>query len=95
MAYARGLTASFFLTTGFQHGFWALLALLWISGSVRGEVGRIWLFFMPFACLFAADAIGALEATVARRGWALGGVGAVALELGLSLALAASMVFVS
>ncbi len=73
-------------------GFWALLALLWISGSVRGEVGRIWLFFMPFACLFAAAAIGAVGEERAQRGWALG---AISLELGLGLALAASMIFVS
>jgi hypothetical protein len=70
-------------------GFWALLALLWISGSVRGEVGRIWLLFMPFACLFAASALAELRA---RRGWALG-LGT--LELALALALGASMVFVS
>ena len=75
-----------------RRGFWALLVLLWISGSVRGELGRIWLFFMPFACLFAADAIGALDEERSRRAWA---PGALALELGLSLALAASMVFVS
>lgn len=74
-------------------GFWALLLLLWISGSVRGELGRIWLFFMPFACLFAADAIGAIEGKgTTRRVWA---PVALVLELGLGLALAASMVFVS
>ncbi len=35
---------------------WGLLALLLLSGGVRGEVGRIWLIWMPFACLFAAPA---------------------------------------
>jgi hypothetical protein len=35
---------------------WGLLALLLLSGGVRGEAGRIWLFWMPFACLFAAVA---------------------------------------
>jgi len=73
-------------------GFWALLALLWISGSVRGEVGRIWLLFMPFACLFAADAVATGIDPPARRSW---GAGLAALELALTLALAASMVFVA
>jgi hypothetical protein len=35
---------------------WGTLALLLLSGGVRGEVGRIWLMWMPFACLFAAGA---------------------------------------
>ena len=39
---------------------WALLALLLLSGSVRGEAGRIWLLWMPFACLLAAGAAGRL-----------------------------------
>ena len=37
-------------------GWWALFAVLLLSGSVRGEVGRIWLFLMPFACVLAAGA---------------------------------------
>jgi hypothetical protein len=37
---------------------WGLLAVLLISGGVRGEAGRIWLPWMPFACLFAAAAAG-------------------------------------
>ncbi len=76
-------------------GFWGLLLVLWISGSVRGEVGRIWLLFMPFACLFAAQGITALRGVGepgARRGWALGLAG---LELALGLALAATMTFVT
>ncbi|MBV8203037.1 MAG: hypothetical protein JOZ15_20665 [Acidobacteria bacterium] len=36
---------------------WALLALLLLSGGVRGEAGRIWLVWMPFACLVAAAAV--------------------------------------
>jgi hypothetical protein len=40
---------------------WCLLALLLLAGSVRGEAGRIWLLWMPFACAFAA-------AVVWRRG---------------------------
>jgi hypothetical protein len=35
---------------------WGLLALMLLSGGVRGEAGRIWLPWMPFACLFAATA---------------------------------------
>lgn len=39
-------------------GWWALLLCLLLSGTVRGEVGRIWLFLMPFACVLAAgDAV--------------------------------------
>jgi len=36
---------------------WGLLALMLLSGGVRGEAGRIWLPWMPFACLFAAAAV--------------------------------------
>jgi hypothetical protein len=36
---------------------WCLLALLLLSGSVRGEAGRIWLAWMPFASAFAAAAV--------------------------------------
>jgi hypothetical protein len=36
-----------------------LLALVLLSGGVRGEAGRIWLPWMPFACLFAAAAVSA------------------------------------
>jgi hypothetical protein len=70
-------------------GWWALLLLLLVSGSVRGEVGRIWLFLMPFACLLAAGAAGRRWGP--RGAWT--GVLLVA-ELGLTLALAANMVFV-
>jgi hypothetical protein len=100
---------------------WALLTLLLLSGGVRGEVGRIWLIWMPFACLFAAAA--AAAAASGRRlagisltpepaghrsasrspeeagGPAGGGEAGVALvlatEAALTLALAASMAFVS
>ena len=70
-------------------GWWALLAALLVSGSVRGEAGRIWLFLMPFACLLAGGA--AAERWPARSGW-------VALLLlvqaALVLTLAANLVFV-
>ncbi len=65
-----------------------LLALLWISGSVRGEVGRIWLPWMPFACLFAAAIL------AHRRPRGLLVVFVVATLAALTLALAGSMVFV-
>lgn len=38
---------------------WGVLALMLLSGGVRGEAGRIWLPWMPFACLFAAAAVSA------------------------------------
>jgi hypothetical protein len=102
---------------------WGTLALLLLSGSVRGEVGRIWLLWMPFACLFAAGAAAADSEIEPARGGAdatdrldtaranggesaqrgagepPGGRAGVALvlatEAALTLALAASMVFVS
>lgn len=71
-------------------GWWGLLVLLLVSGSVRGEVGRIWLMFMPFACLLAAGA--AAERWSPRSPWPslllLG-------EAALLVALAANLVFVS
>ncbi|HJX27459.1 MAG TPA: hypothetical protein VJ885_06070, partial [Thermoanaerobaculia bacterium] len=75
--------------TALAWGWWALLLLLLVSGSVRGEVGRIWLFLMPFACLLAADAAGRRWGS--RGAWT--GVLLVA-EVGLTLTLAANMVFV-
>jgi hypothetical protein len=88
---------------------WGLLALLLLSGGVRGEAGRIWLIWMPFACLFAA--VAASLRTGARRTdgesrepvgstprvaeWKLGVALLLATEAALTLALAASMVFVS
>jgi len=71
-------------------GFWGLLALLDLSGSVRGEVGRIWIFLMPLAALFAAAALAAWPTRASR--WA---AGLAALELALLLSLAANLVFVS
>lgn len=46
---------------------WGLLALMLLSGGVRGEAGRIWLPWMPFACLFAAAAVSAGGPHLARR----------------------------
>lgn len=69
---------------------WATLVLLWLVGAVRGEVGRIWLLFMPFACLFAAAALARRDLLRPGPVLAIG----VAQAL-LVFALGASMVFVS
>jgi len=91
---------------------WSLLALLLLSGGVRGEAGRIWLPWMPFACLFAAAAASAGGPRGAGRprsaaaperpetshqdgGWRAGIALLLATEAALTLALAASMSFVS
>jgi hypothetical protein len=69
-------------------GWWALLAVLLVSGTVRGEVGRIWLMLMPFACLLAAAA--AVERWSPRSAWA----GFFLLvQAALLLVLAANMTF--
>ncbi len=70
-------------------GWWALLLGLIVSGSVRGEVGRIWLFLMPFACVLAAGE--AVRRWGPRSLWA--GV-LLVLELALALVLAGNLVFV-
>jgi hypothetical protein len=69
-------------------GWWALLAVLLVSGTVRGEAGRIWLMLMPFACLLAAAA--AAERWSPRSFWA----GFFLLvQAALLLVLAANMTF--
>jgi hypothetical protein len=71
-------------------GWWALLLLLIVSGSVRGEVGRIWLFLMPFSCLLAADE--AVRRWGPRSLW----TGALlVLEVALALILAGNLVFIA
>ena len=70
-------------------GWWALLLALIVSGSVRGEVGRIWLFLMPFACVLAAGE--AVRRWGPRSLWS--GV-LLVLELALALVLAGNLVFV-
>ncbi|MGH9362106.1 MAG: hypothetical protein ACRD2T_09325, partial [Thermoanaerobaculia bacterium] len=64
--------------------FWGTLVLLLLAGSVRGEVGRIWLPFMPWACLLAA------AACRDDRGRLV----VPPLQAFLTFALAASMVFI-
>lgn len=71
-------------------GWWGLLVLLLVSGSVRGEVGRIWLMLMPFACLLAAGA--AAERWAPRSPWPSL---LLLAEATLLLVLAANLVFVS
>jgi hypothetical protein len=70
--------------------FWAVMAALWLSGSVRGEAGRIWLPWMPFGCLLAAAAL--------ERWGQEGRAAAAALLLAqaaLAVTLAANMEFVT
>jgi hypothetical protein len=76
-------------------GFWGLLALLDLSGSVRGEVGRIWLFFMPFAGLFAAAAISVISAPADGERRPVGSAVLALLELALLLSLAANLIFIA
>ena len=78
-------------------GFWGLLLALWLSGSVRGEVGRIWAMWMPFACLFAAAALGPRDAAApdGRGDGTAARAALLASQAALLLALAAAMVFVS
>ena len=70
----------------------ALFALLWLSGSVRGEVGRIWLFAMPFVALLAAAALEESDPSAPPDPWPPGLV--VAAQALVAIALAASMIFV-
>jgi hypothetical protein len=106
---------------------WGSLVMLLLSGSVRGEVGRIWLIWMPFACLLAAGAAAQRDDAPARHrnqaigrgqedqrpgagiteiadsaepgtesiGWKAGVALLLATQAALTLALAATMVFVS
>lgn len=75
--------------TALAWGWWALLLGLIVSGSVRGEVGRIWLFLMPFACILAAGE--AVRRWGPRSLWTVLVLG---LELVLMLVLARNLVFV-
>ncbi len=90
---------------------WGLMVILMLSGSVRGEAGRIWLPWMPFACLFAAVAVAGAwhrtdapeggkaneiqESTPRADGWRPGVTLLLATEAVLALALALCMIFVS
>jgi hypothetical protein len=47
----------------------AVFAALLLFSRTKGEVGRLWLFLVPFACLVAADALARMPA--ARRRWCL------------------------
>jgi hypothetical protein len=68
---------------------WALLLGLIVSGTARGEVGRIWLFLMPFACVLAAG--DAVRRWGPRSFWT---VLILALEIALTMVLAGNLVFV-
>lgn len=74
-------------------GYWLLLAALWLSGNVRGEVGRIWLMFMPLACILAASVWpGGREDKPLRRP---ASVALLVAQAALLFSLAANLVFVS
>jgi hypothetical protein len=73
---ARGSTAG----SRFRLAVLAGLALLVISGSVRGEVGRIWIPIMPL--LLVASLAEAPERPGVRDAWLLGALLAV---VGLTL----------
>ncbi len=57
---------------------WGLLLLLDLSGSARGEIGRLWIFLMPFPMLFALAYLrtyglrAALLAMMAVTAWVMG-----------------------
>lgn len=61
----------------------ALLLVLNFSGAARGEVGRLWLFWLP---LFTLAAVSGLAAFLPRRAWLLvvGLQMAIAISLGLA-----------
>jgi hypothetical protein len=59
----------------------AVLLLLALSGSVRGEAGRLWLIFMVLMAPLAGDRLRALA------GGRLDGALLVALQLGLTMAI--------
>lgn len=84
-------TPAFRVFTVLAWGWWALLAVLLVSGTVRGEVGRIWLMLMPFACVLAAGAAAEWPERGDRRGsW---GSIVLLLQAALLLVLAANMTF--
>jgi hypothetical protein len=53
----------------FAFGLWATVLVLDLSGIVRGEVGRIWIFLMPLGLLAVAREIG--RGRIGPRGFAL------------------------
>lgn len=57
------------------------LVILTLSGGSRGEVGRLWLFFMPLLAILAGIWLGGVWRSTLPR------VGVVALQLGFVLAL--------
>ena len=75
------------LARGFVSGLLVAVALLLISGSTRGEVGRIWVFLMPLAALPAAQQLAELRE--GRLLWT--GAGLVALQVGFAIVLASQL----
>lgn len=75
------------LARGFVNGLLIAVALLLISGSTRGEVGRIWVFLMPLAALPAAQQLAELRE--GRLLWT--GAGLVALQVGFVIVLSSQL----
>lgn len=68
-----------------------ILVALLISGSTRGEVGRIWLFLMPLAALPAADYLSRLPGR--KMIWL--GSALVVLQVGFAILVHATLVSVA
>lgn len=62
----------------------ALLLVLDMSGSARGEVGRLWLFLMPLFAILAAARLATFLPTPRAWLWAVGMQVAIAVSLGLA-----------
>jgi len=48
-----------------------MMLILSISGTARGETGRVWLFFSPFLLVTAVQALRWAEGASPARGWAM------------------------
>lgn len=76
---------------GFVWGLVLVVALLLISGSTRGEVGRIWVFLMPLMALPAARGLAKL-----REGTLLWtGAGLIALQITFAIMLSTKLALIT
>jgi len=76
------------LPQGLVIGLIVVLAALLLSGSTRGEVGRIWVFLMPLAALPAADYVARLRGS----GLVRLGISLVALQVCFAVVVHATLV---
>ncbi len=62
------------------------MILLLLSGTARGETGRVWLFFAPFVLIAAAGSLGSAGESpgAAGRSWLVVSVGQAALMIALA-----------